>query len=255
MSGAVRETIRRGHEVGCHGLTHRNEYYNAMPLAMQENQLRRATCEIEDIVDQRVRFFRAPAFKISGNTLRVLEGLGYEADLSVNSQRLALLSSDPWNIGWMFAPRVPYHPDYRCPWRRGPLKLWEIPLSCLFLPFVSNTGVLLGLTLMKGFFRTLYRESMYSQRPIVYMAHPEDLCGWRERVTRPAVVWRDILPSRHQGIRLRWLLYDADPYKVARLAHSLVQEMRLAARVRFLTVSEYVAGLNRGQALPAPQGG
>lgn len=249
MKRTVQELIQRGHQVGCHGLTHRGEYYNTMAAAQQEEKLQCATKEIEDIIGQRVTFFRAPAFKISGTTLQVLERLGYDADLSINSQRLGFLSSDPWNVSWMVAPRRPYHPDRQRPWRRGGLELWEIPLSCLLLPFMMNTAVVLGLTLMKVFFRALYVESISSRGPIVFMAHPEDLCGWRRRLARPAIGWHDILPDRHRGIQFRRLLYHADPGKVARLAHSLIREIRSAACVRFLTVSQFIGELNRSQVL------
>ncbi len=52
------------------------------------------------ICSSRVTFFRFPVFKISGATLRILEELEYEADLSMNSQRWGF-SSDVWKVSWM----------------------------------------------------------------------------------------------------------------------------------------------------------
>jgi hypothetical protein len=216
-----------------------------MAAAEQEEKLREATRQIEDVVGQRVTFFRAPAFKISGATLRGLEELEYEADLSVNSQRLGPLSSDMWNVGWMMAPRGPYHPDRQCPWRRGTLRLWEIPLSCMLLPFMSNTGQALGLRLMRALFRIFYAEGRRFNRPIVHVLHPEDLCADRAKPEPPAVGWGDLLPTRDQGIRIRRLLCETDPRRVAHGSRSLLDYMRGFPLVRFMTVPEYVHALSK----------
>jgi len=246
MKDTVASLVREGHAIGCHGLTHRNESYKSMPPAEQREKLTRATREIEDLVQQRVTFFRAPVFKISGATIRILEELGYEADLSMNSQRLGVLSSDVWNMSWMAAPRCPYHPDFRRPWRTGVAKLWEIPLSCLLFPFMVNTGQALGLAFMKRFFMVLYFEARRRPKPIVYMAHPEDLYPNRKVPERAVFRWRDLLPSRSHGIRFRHAFYETDPAMVARLSNSLLEHMRRPPAVRFLTVPEYVSELKRG---------
>jgi hypothetical protein len=245
MKERVRGLLEHGHEIGCHGLTHRSEYYDAMPAAVQAETLRRATLELEDVIGQRVTFFRAPVFKLSGATLRSLEELGYEADLSMNSQRLGLFSSDVLNLTWMIAPRRPYHPDLQRPWRRGASKLWEIPLSCFLVPFMINTGLALGSAFMRAFFRGLHLEARCVRKPIVYMSHPEDVCPDRPSLRRPALQWRDLIPTRAQGFQVRKALYETDAKKVARLSATLLECMRRAPRVRFLTVPEYVAALNR----------
>jgi peptidoglycan/xylan/chitin deacetylase (PgdA/CDA1 family) len=245
MKETVRAVVREGHEVGCHGLTHRSETYNSMPAVEQEEKLTQATRQIEDVIQRRVTFFRAPVFKISGHTLRVLEQLGYEADLSMNSQRLGILSSDVWNVTWILAPRSPYHPDLAHPWRRGRSKLWEIPLSCLLFPFMINTGQALGLKFMTAFVRVLYLEARYRPKPIVFMLHPEDLDPQRSAPARPAFRWRDLLPTTDRGLGIRHRFYETNPAKVVRLAHGLLDEVRQSAGVRFLTVSEYVGELER----------
>ena len=248
MKETVVSLVREGHAVGCHGLTHRNESYKSMPPTEQREKLTRATREIENLVQQRVTFFRAPVFKISGTTIRILEELGYEADLSMNSQRLGVLSSDVWNMSWMAAPRCPYHPDFRRPWRKGAAKLWEIPLSCLLFPFMVNTGQALGLTFMKRFFEALYVEARRRPKPIVYMSHPEDLYPERKTPERAVFRWRDLLPSRNHGFRVRHVVYQTDPAKVTRLSESLLEHMRGLGALRFLTVPEYVTELQRGAA-------
>ncbi len=243
MKQTVVSLVREGHGVGCHGLTHRNESFKSMPEGEQREKLSRATAELEDIIQQRVTYFRAPVFKISGLTIRILEELGYEADLSMNSQRLGLLSSDVWNISWMVAPRRPYHPDFRYAWRKGESKLWEIPLSCIFLPYMSNTALVVGLSFMKMFFRGLCIESQQSGKPIVYMLHPEDLFPWRESPKRWPFRWQDLVPTRAEGFRFRRSVVETDAKKIARMSHALLEHMCAAERARFCTVPGYVAEL------------
>ncbi len=103
-----------------------------------------------------------------------------------------------------------------------------------------NTGQALGVGLMKAFFRALYFEARRTHRPIVYMAHPEDVYPWRKTPERPVFRWTDLLRSSSHGFRMRRALYETDPAKVARLSQALVDCMRSFIAVRFLTVPQYV---------------
>lgn len=244
MSHEVGELIAAGHEIGCHGLTHRRgELYDRLPPTEQRERLRRATIELEDVVQARVRTFRAPAFRISGPTFRALEDLGYDADLSMNSQRLGLLSSDMWNVTWMLAPRLPYHPDDRRPWRPGRLRLWEIPLSCFVLPFMSMTLLTFGLRSMRLFFRALLFESRRTGKPIVFMTHPEEFLGDREAPQPRRLRWRDALPSEY-GLQFRHAFVERDPSVIADRSRRFFDHIRSFAATRFVTVSDYLRGID-----------
>lgn len=76
---------------------------------------------LEDVTGNNITCFRAPAFRISADTFRVLEELNVYADLSVCSQRIPLLSSQIKNYHWLLAPRVPYHPSIDDPYSAGNL--------------------------------------------------------------------------------------------------------------------------------------
>ena len=251
LQPTVRTLLEAGHEIGNHGLTHQGgEVYDLLSRQVQEQFLRQATDELEAVTQRRMRCFRAPAFRLSGTTIAALEALGYEAELSMNSQRLGLLSSDPWNVSWMLAPRGPYHPDVRHAWRRGTTRMWELPLSCVLVPFMSNTMRIFGLPFMKAFFRLLHAEARATGRPVVFMSHPEELCEARPAdLTRP-FRWRDLLPSRY-GFQFRQTLIENDPAKVAQLNRSLLDYMRSFEDVEFMTAGEYVDRLNGGPALLA----
>ena len=248
LKAEVRELASAGHEIGCHGLTHRSgELYDRLGADDQMDRLRRATAELEDVVGGPVRAFRAPAFRISAATFRALDELGYDADLSINSQRLGLLSSDPWNFAWLIAPRTPYHPDGYSTWRSGRLRLWEIPLSCFILPFMSKTLMIFGLAMMHWFFRGLLAESSVTRKPIVFMTHPEELLADLNTLPRQPFRWRHLLPSEY-GFEFRHALLERDPRAVVRMSRDLFDHMRSVDRIAYLTVRDYVRRLNKASA-------
>ena len=252
LAPGVRQLLACGHAVGNHGLTHGpGEIYDVLPPEVQEETLRRATTELEDITQQPVRFFRAPVFRISGPTIQALERLGYEAELSMNSQRLGLLSSDPSNVTWLLAPRRPYHPDLRRPWRRGRARLWELPLSCAVVPFMSNSMLIFGLGFMKTFFRALVLEARLTGGPVVFMTHPEELHADRPAIPRHPFRWRELAPSAY-GFGFRHALMETDPVAIARKSRELLEFMRSFPHVRFFTVPEFVRYLDGARAPSAP---
>ena len=108
------------------------------------------------------------------------------------------------------------------------MKLWEIPLVSLLLPYMVNTGQVLGLRFMKTLFEILHFEARYHSIPIVYMSHPEDMYRWRETPARPPFQWRALLPSKNQGFRIRRSLYERDPKKLTELSRSLLAHMLAA---------------------------
>ena len=238
----VKSIIEAGHLIGCHGLTHEaHEQYNCLPQDMQEDYIRRATDQICEVTGEAVNVFRAPVFKISGATVRVLERCGYKADFSINSQRLGLSGSDIFNISWMYAPRMPYHPDRCHPCRKGKTKLWEIPLSCLLLPFMSNTGQMFKLSFMKRFFDFLYYESKLTGKPIVYLVHAEDLFPMRKDPGRKRIRLRDLLPSRTYGFECRHWFFQTNPQKVYEQNIGLFKYMSSFEDVQFLRADEYIS--------------
>lgn len=235
---------RQGHEIGCHGLTHEaSENYALLPLSQQRRLLTQATEEITRILGSAPAVFRAPAFKVSGSTFQILEELGYQADLSVNSQRLGIFGSDIYQMGPLLAPRRPYHPSWRNPYRKGKTRLWEIPVSAFGLPFVSNTERLFGLKFASFFFRLLYREARFSGKPIVFVLHPEDLNGNRNSTVRKKNnwSWKHFIPSRTYGFEFRNHLFESDWMQVQADVVALLRTMSSARHVQLLTASEYLA--------------
>jgi hypothetical protein len=244
----------QGHEVGCHGLTHSNEEdYDRMSEDMQRAYIEEATEKLRSLVDAPIRAFRSPRVKTSAPTLSLLSEYGYLADSSVCSQRIDFVSSNLINVGWIFAPRRPYHPHPGTAFKRGSLHIWEIPVSAMVVPFISSTLKVLGLPAMKALFRLLHAESRRSGKPIVYLAHPVEFItgggrkkGGRRRYTK--YVGRKYLsPSfiRTHGFRLRNMLYRMDAEILLESTRELFAYVSSFSDVTFMTVSGYIAHLEQ----------
>ena len=236
---------REGHEIGCHGLTHvATENYRLLPLEAQRGFLTEATARLARVLGERPVSFRAPVFKLSAETIGVLEELGYRADVSVTAQQLGLFGSDLYDVKPLFAPRRPYHPDRRDLFRPGDRSLWEIPVSAWGLPFLSDTERLCGLPAMRAFFRLLRLESRLTGKPVVFMFHPSDLNAAQGIESRRPLGWRDFLPSRTYGFRFRYALLEPDARRVQQDLTALIRDMAAQPDVRMVTVRDYVAMLD-----------
>ncbi len=236
------ELKRRGHQIGCHGLTH-DEYdnYARLPYNEQFRRIRSATEIIEDFVE-RVTVFRAPAVRISAKTLKILEKLGYLADSSVSSQRFDLVSSNI-NPKLLIAPRRPYHPKENDAYRRGDMKIMEIPISAFILPFISGTLSIFGLRFMKYFFKMLYMESLRTGKPIVYLMHPaEFLASENHRI--PLSWFFSYRMWRFQGNPIRYLLFRKSGKSLLEEHMELFAHIKYHYNVKFLSVDGYISRYN-----------
>lgn len=238
LAGCVKMILINGHEIGCHGLTHgAEEQYHLMSYEKQKAMLYEAKRRIERITTKEVIAFRSPAYKINGDTIRALEENGFKFDSSVNPQRLGILSSDVMNIGWLYSPRKPYHPSFNNPFiaKTGEVSLWEISQSAFILPFMSNTGIAFGGTLMKLFYRMLYIESHFKKNPIVYMFHPEDIYPKRKKL-RYKFEWKHLLPSRKIGFGIRNILFhNRNPERITKQNIGLLEMMKNSPGIKFYT--------------------
>lgn len=241
LSYEISVLIKAGHEIGCHGLTHGDEEeYDNMPEGLQRSYLRGATEILQDITSGPITTFRSPRVKISHITLRILEELGYTADCSVASQRLDLVSSNLINAGWIFAPRKPYHPSANNAFKRGNQKIWVVPISALILPFISSVLYVFRLKFMKLFFDILYRESMRSGKPIVYLLHPEEFAQATVKVKNTLPLLKRICVH---GFLSRARFYQKDRRKRFEMNRELFLYMKSYNNVKFFTVNGFVTNV------------
>lgn len=247
LARALRELESLGHAVGCHGLNHTpEEDLRRLSRDAEFELLREATRRLEDALGHPVTSFRAPVFRLSRRTLPLLAELGYRADLSVTPQRLSLLSSTPWCVQWLRAPRAPYRPHRHSPYKRGDVDLLEIPTSCLLLPFAHATMTGIRSKGMSVMLRALAWESFHFERVLVLLLHPESLAGedfyWGRRKLR----WSDFVPRRNGGLSLRYHFGDIPPERSQSLSKELVTKLLGLPGVRGMTVDEYLEGAGAG---------
>jgi hypothetical protein len=236
----LRRMITEGHQVGCHGLTHEgDEDYYSNPVAVQQKNLACAKQLLEHAVGTSVGTFRAPAFRISNETLQVLDGLGYVADLSVCSERFPLLSSQIDNYRWMCAPRMPYHPRQNNPYERGALALLEIPTSAALVPLMSSVNSV-SVLLNELVTDILKYEASIVRKPIVYQCHPEDFILYEQHRQRFHFAWRSLLPSDRYGIPLRWALQETDGRVLFQRNQQFLAFLRNTQTFQFMIVNAYI---------------
>lgn len=162
----------------------------------------------------------------SAVTQGVLVELGYEADFSVCPQRLDLLTCRGAHLGWLTAPRMPYHPSTSSPYRHGTVPLLVVPLSSLVVPLVSGVLYLFGLSFMKALFRTLLTEARVTGAPIIYLFHSYEFARF--------VGNGDI----HRPLHHRW--YLVDPKRRYALHCALLEFMLAHSDVVPTTASAFV---------------
>jgi len=161
----IKEVIKHGHEIACHGFEHQLLDLNSRNE--QFKNIKRAT----EIIDENLHIspigFRAPVNRINEKTLRVLADLGYKYDSSVAP------SSKIMNKYYFpRAPRTPYWPSMNDIGRRGDSPILEIPLSVLplvKLPVGLSYIMLFGLGFYKFFL------SKIDQKIVTVFLHPYDL--------------------------------------------------------------------------------
>lgn len=152
--------VRAGHELASHSHTHPFALSEASEENVEE-ELASAEEAIEAVSGSRPVGFRAPGYTLSRAMLAALLRRGYRYDASVFPAapyylaKAAVLSAmalrgrssasslDSPRVLW--APRMPYRPDVKAPYRRGHAPLLELPMTVTPLLRVPFFGTLLTL--------------------------------------------------------------------------------------------------------------
>jgi polysaccharide deacetylase family protein (PEP-CTERM system associated) len=126
----IRSMVRRGHEIGCHGFSHK-------PLwKLNENLFREELEHFHSVMgrilgETKIKGFRAPSFSLDNRTkwaLKILSDFGYQYDASIFPMKLNPL------YGVNGAPTRPYRISFRDVREEDPQSsLMEFPFSPLSL--------------------------------------------------------------------------------------------------------------------------
>jgi hypothetical protein len=103
-----------------------HSYPHALPQELLERQLTELTATIEERLGVRPTSYRAGRLGLDGRTLRILEGLSYTVDTSVDPLFNERRKGGPSFAG---APGNPYHPDYADVCKPGGARILEVPIS------------------------------------------------------------------------------------------------------------------------------
>jgi polysaccharide deacetylase family protein (PEP-CTERM system associated) len=216
--GIVREIARQGHEIACHGYSHRF-VYRLTPATFRE-EVRRSRDLLESLVGEPVVGFRAPFFSITADALWALDILveeGFRYDSSI---------FPVWNhrYGIPRAARQPGPVD-----TPGGGTLFEVPLSTVRLPAAGHR-VGLNVPVAGGAYfrlypyrvtRALIRRLERGGDRLVFYAHP----------------WE--YDPRHPRIRLPHPVSQVTHY--VNLAAMVPRTRRLLRDFRFVSIREAFA--------------
>lgn len=236
---------RLGQEIACHGLKHTDEEdYDRMPVEMQQAYLTGATNALQQMTGLPVRSFRSPRVKTSGSTLRMLSEMGYMADSTVCSQRVDFISSNLINLGWILAPRLPYHPGEKNPYKPGTLPIWEVPVTAAVLPLISSVLKVVGVHAMKAFIWLLYQEARVTGKPVVYLSHPTEMVDVMGPKIKITLADFSLARIRTHGLLARNLLFRLMGDRLFIATRSIFHYLSALPGVCFMTCSEYACLIN-----------
>jgi hypothetical protein len=228
-------------EICCHGYNHcEEENYRKMTEAKIADNILSATKNIEMKINEKPVCFRGPGMTTSLTTQKILAENGYISDFSICPQRLDFFNSKGGDIRWLFSPRLPYHPSFKSPYSKGDMPILVIPLSCIGIPFISGSLYFFGLSFMKLLFSLLYKESVITCKPIVYLFHSYEFCTYYGHKTS-----NDGTNKNHRSKRKSiHRFYEKDPVKRYDMNISLLKYILTFDFIRQFTGKEYCEYLN-----------
>lgn len=169
----IKGILRKGHKIGSHGYDHTISYYCNINYKKQFEDISKGTNEMEKIIGLRPTMFRAPNFSADGNTIKVLEQLGYQIDSSVLPGRIA----KKWRTFTIYdhrnAPRVPYHPSQKAITEEGKSSIIEVPLTKN--PHLKYSPLGMGYLNLAGVKRTIAAINEVKSDYVTFLIHPWEL--------------------------------------------------------------------------------
>ena len=168
----VRQIDREGHEVGCHGMSHRT--LGDLGEEGFRKELQDFQALIKEILgDVKIKGFRAPTFSLNQETkwaLPLLRTFGYSYDSSIFPTRIFLNRL----YGVKDAPRFPYRISFDDPGKEDPSSgLWEFPAALVEVcgyRFPVSGGIYLRV-LPHSVFKTALKR-LSKEGPFFVYLHP-----------------------------------------------------------------------------------
>ena len=144
----------------------------------QQRQLLSATAKniLENISNQEVVSFRAPALRVNNYTPKALQKTGFLIDSSVAPQRMDMFFSfgSLNKLKWITAPRTPYYTSPNNLAKKGNSNIFEIPVSSFIIPY-TGTMMRISPSITRATRSLLVKEAAIFKRPVVFLIHPNEL--------------------------------------------------------------------------------
>jgi len=169
---AVKLIHDNGHEIACHGYSHEHDKsFDKLPLEGQIEHLIKAKRILENIINQEVISFRAPALRTNESTIKALTKTGFKIDSSIASKRFDFFMSlgSLKKLHWLFAPSNAYFTNKTKLHKKGVSKIYEIPVSACIVPYIG--------TIMRIFpkFINVVRILILGRIHVNFLIHPIEL--------------------------------------------------------------------------------
>lgn len=159
-----------GHQIGCHGYDHSIAYLGRETFKKQLHDISAATEIIKKTTGKSPILFRAPNFSINGDTIKVLEKLGYKIDSSTLPGRHV----KKWKLfsilDYRSATTEIYNPSYSDVTRNGESIIIEVPLT--ENPLAKGSPLGLGFLNAYGFEKTLDAVNQVNGDYVMFLIHP-----------------------------------------------------------------------------------
>jgi peptidoglycan-N-acetylglucosamine deacetylase len=150
----LKEAVKKGHEIANHSMTHA-EGFSFLSYRDKLREIEEAELIIQDKLGVQTRGFRTPSNDVDIEVLRILEDKGYVYDSSLMPtyygpllKRIKfsslMINRDDHYLGrfiYGFSSLKPYYPDKIKLWKKGGMKIIEIPITTmpgLRLPFHAS---------------------------------------------------------------------------------------------------------------------
>ncbi len=188
----LKKAVAKGHEIANHTMNHA-EGFSFLPLHKKKEEIEAAEKIIQDTLGVTPKGFRTPSNDVDSETLKILEDRGYIYDSSLlptyYGPLLRKLKFSSLHISrqdhylgrsiYGLAPLRPYHPSSEAIWKKGKMKIMEIPITTmpwLRLPFhTSFTLAACQLGLGCGLFNLGYWLLSLTNLPLNFVFHTNEL--------------------------------------------------------------------------------
>lgn len=188
----LKDIVKRGHEIANHTMNHA-EGFSFLPFDKKLKEIEEAERIIKDELGIVTKGFRTPSNDVDIDVLRILENKGYIYDSSllptycaplIKSIKFASLKIPQKNhylgkFSHGLAPLSPYHPSNEAIWKKGAMKIIEVPITTmplLRLPFhASFTFAAYHLGLGSTLFTIGYNLLKLTSLPLNTVFHTNEL--------------------------------------------------------------------------------